>query len=284
MNYNLFLLLMKMIKSLGMKKSNIQIIFVDIDWTIYSHKDGHIFDYESINALKRVQEKGIKVFLCTARPYHSVEQIGLLNLFSPDGMILCNGGLILYQGQIIHENRMDNELFEALAKQTISHNYNLEGIEPFHRFLITNNLDNVESVYQTFPEFLPNVEDYHNRHIISCLLFADEKNDDIIKKDFPQELLYYRFHPYGVDVLQVPHEKGDGVDIVLKYLSIPKENSMAFGDDVGDVSMFNSVNISVAMANGKDEAKNAATMITEEVWNSGVKNALIKLGLLEEDK
>ena len=40
--------------------------------------------------------------------------------------------------------------------------------------------------------------------------------------------------------------------------------------------MFNECVIGVAMGNGKDEVKNAATYVTKEVWNSGVKEALIK--------
>ena len=34
-------------------KNKIKIIFVDIDWTIFSHKDGHVFDMASIDALKK---------------------------------------------------------------------------------------------------------------------------------------------------------------------------------------------------------------------------------------
>lgn len=260
--------------------TNIKIIFVDIDWTILSHKDGRYFDMESIEALKKCQSQGIKVFLCTSRPYHTVKQLGLFDLFTPDGMIVCNGGLIIYDNKIIHEKVMDSSTFEKLCEVVIKHNLNIEAVEPYHRFLLTKNDEDVGKVLSTYPELVPEVEDYHNRHIISVLLFASEEYDEILKKEIPQNLYYFRFHPYGVDVLDVPHEKGDGVKIVLDYLNIKKEDSLAFGDDIADISMFENVGISVALANGRQEAKEKATFVSDEVWNSGVKKALKKLDVI----
>ena len=83
-------------------KANIDIIFVDIDWTILDHSlSPKVFDLESIDALKKAQAQGVKVFLCSARPYHSVSQIGLYDIFTPDGSILCNGGLIIDKNKTI---------------------------------------------------------------------------------------------------------------------------------------------------------------------------------------
>lgn len=258
-------------------EKDFKIIFVDIDWTILSHKDGRFFDMDSIEALKETQNKGIKVFLCTSRPFHSVDQIGLFKLFTPDGMIVCNGGLIIYQGKIIHEKVMDNDVFEKICEVTTKYNLNLEATEPYHRFLLNNKYEDMLNVYDTYPEEIPPVEDYHNRHIISVLLFAKEEYDEILQKEYPDNILYFRFHPYGVDVLDVPHEKGDGVDNVLNYFNYSKENAIAFGDDYADISMFEKVGTSVAMGNGRDEVKAAASFVTDEVWNHGVKNALDKL-------
>ena len=90
----------------------IKILFLDIDWTILSHRTRPgIYDDESIETIKEIQNSGVKVFICTARAYHSVKHINLFDKFIPDGLILCNGGLIIYNGGIIYENRLDNELF-----------------------------------------------------------------------------------------------------------------------------------------------------------------------------
>ena len=257
-----------------------QIIFVDIDWTIYNHKNGHEFDVESIEALKRCQEKGIKVFLCTARAYHSISQIKLLDIFVPDGMILCNGGIVLSGNDVIYEEKMDEELFEKLCEIVLTHKLTLEGIEPFSRFLIAPPNEAVRNVFDIYWEEMPLVEDYHHRHIISTLLFAGEEYDEILKKEIPSALSYFRFHPFGVDVVQTAHEKGDAIKYTLEYFGIKKDRSIAFGDDLGDLSMFDNVGISIAMANGKEVAKNHAMIVTDEVWNHGVKKGLELLKII----
>ena len=71
---------------------DIKIIFSDIDWTILDHVT-HSFDIASINALKAAQKRGILVYLATARPYLSMEQTGLLDLITPDGVICTNGSV-----------------------------------------------------------------------------------------------------------------------------------------------------------------------------------------------
>ena len=46
---------------------NVKAVFLDIDGTWYDHKTNQIFK-ENIEAVKKLQEKGIKVALCSGRP------------------------------------------------------------------------------------------------------------------------------------------------------------------------------------------------------------------------
>ena len=62
-------------------KPDIKIIFVDIDWTIFDH-DIHDWDYESIDVIKKIQNSGILIFLCTARPYDSILRMGLFDVLN----------------------------------------------------------------------------------------------------------------------------------------------------------------------------------------------------------
>ena len=258
-----------------------RIIFVDIDWTIYNHQDGHNFDIESIEALKECQNKGIIVFICTARPYHSVKQTGLLDIFTPDGMILSNGGYIIYQNEIIYELRFDNDRYEKIVEVTLKHHLTMEVVEPFDRFLIAPKTIDVDRAFATYYEDMPEIRDYHNAHVVALMLFAEEKYDEVLQKEYPEGTLYYRFHENAVDVLDKPHDKGTSVKFVIEeYFKIKKENTYAFGDDLGDISMFNEVGTSIALGNAKEEVKDVATYITSEVWNQGVKKALKELKIL----
>ena len=76
-----------------------QIIFVDIDWTILNH---HIsdWDHESLNKLKELQSQGVLIYLNTARPYDSIVHTGLFDLFTPDGIVCTNGGVVFIKDKL----------------------------------------------------------------------------------------------------------------------------------------------------------------------------------------
>ena len=162
-----------------MKNNKQKIIFVDIDWTILDHShEQHVFDYESIEALKRAQKKGIKVFICTARPFHTVKLTGLLDLIEPDGLILSNGGLIVIDNKVIYEKRISNEIFEKICEVALKHDLTVEAMEPFKSFLIAPATIQVNNVFELYHDEIPPVEDYHNRNVISAILFATSGMDD----------------------------------------------------------------------------------------------------------
>ena len=259
-------------------RNDIQIIFVDIDWTIFDHSNSPSkFDIPSLKALKKAQKKGIKVFISTARPYHSVSQINFFDYFQPDGMILANGGLILYKDEVLYCSDIKVKDFEHIAKVALKHNINMEGIRKYDCFLIKEVDDRVLSLFATYPEDIPLVEDYHNQETLGICLYAPSEYDEIIQKELPKDFLYFRFHDYGVDIAPLPHDKGEAVKVVLDKLSISKDNAMAIGDDIVDISMFKQVKFGVAMANGKQETIDAATHVAKHVSKHGVKRILNKL-------
>lgn len=255
----------------------IKIIFVDIDWTLFDHSNrDHVFDYASIEKLKEVQARGVKIFICTARAYHTVKQIGILELLKPDGLILNNGGFILYNDEIIYESFIDQKKFEDFVEYVSTQGLVMEGVERFHPFLTGPITDLVKDVYYDFYEDTPPIESYRNRKVISCMLFSRVENDEEIAKHLPEGFHMSRFHEKGCDIYEEERIKGFATRFVIDYLHLDKDSAMAIGDDYGDISMFDEVTHSVAMANGKPEVKNAAKYVTDEVWNHGVKNILEK--------
>lgn len=256
----------------------IKIIFVDIDWTILNHKyrPGR-FDYKSIKYLKKLQNKGIKVFICTARPYHSVKQIHFFNLFKPDGMILANGALIINEGKIIYQSEMPVKDFEMICDLAKKHKVNLEGIRPYDCFLISEADEAVHKLFATYPELIPPTEDYHNQKVIGGCLFASKEFDAVFAPFFPANTHYFRYHDYGVDIGSEPHIKGVAIKYTLAKLGYKKEEAVAIGDDYADISMFQEVSNGVAMGNALEDVKKEAQYITKPVWKHGVKYILKRL-------
>ena len=213
----------------------------------------------------------MKVFINTARPYHSVEQIKLLDYFVPDGMILCNGGLILYEDKVLYSSDIEVEVFERLSELALSNGLSLQGIRLHDSFMIAEENDAVRSLFTTFPEDMPPVEDYHNQKTVGICLFAPKEYDELFLNDIPKNYIYFRYHDFGVDVAPGPHDKGEAIKVVLDKLNIAKDNAMAIGDDIVDISMFNNVRYGVAMGNGKQEVIDSATHVAKHIDDHGVK-------------
>lgn len=260
--------------------NDIKIIFVDIDWTILDHSSfPSVYDYESLDALKEAQKQGIKVFINTARPYHSVMQIKFFDYFQPDGMILSNGGLVIYNDEVLYASYIKIRDFESICDLAKQNNLCLEGIRLYDCFIIKEIDDAGKALFATYPEDVPPVEDYHNQKTIGICLFAPEKYDELFKNNLPDDFFYFRYHDFGVDIAPNPHDKGEAIDIVLDKLKISKENAMAIGDDIVDISMFNHVRYGVAMGNGKQEVIDNATHVAKHIQEHGVKEMLKDLVL-----
>ena len=176
--------------------NKIKIIFVDIDWTILNHSSfPSFYDYESIDALKDAQKQGIKVFINTARPYHSVQQIKLFDIFQPDGMILCNGGLVISGDEVLYASYIKKEDFESICDLAVKNGLNLEGIRLFDCFIIKEIDDAGKALFATYPENIPPVENYHGQETIGICLFAPEKYDELFQKNLPNDFFYFRYKP-----------------------------------------------------------------------------------------
>ena len=257
--------------------SDIKIIFVDIDWTLLNHSYKPArYDKKSIDALKKAQEKGVLIFICTARPYHSVEQINLFNHFTPDGMVVANGGEVFVKDKIIYKTEYPVKYFEKLCEKVLTLGLNLEGIREKDCFLISDNHEDLKELFSTYPEDIPPIDDYYNQHVIGVNFFAPESIDEEMKAYLKKESYYFRYHPHGVDLAYEPHIKGVGVNKALEYLNICKDNAMAIGDDLQDIEMFDAVKYKVAMKNGKEEVKQASNFVTKHINRHGVKHALKK--------
>ena len=257
----------------------IKIIFVDIDWTILSHKEGHIFDLASIKALNSAHSKGIKIIISSSRPYHSLEAIGAFELLNFDGFILSNGGYVSYDNETLYADIIEKEKVDELIKLVKPLGISLEGIGLKGHALLTKKSKLVDDYHQIYFEGTPKYQK-KNIDIISFLLFTGEENDEYIINNLPKGLKYFRFMPFGVDVVKNIHQKGDGVKLILNKLHIKKNEAMAFGDDDADVSMFGKVKYSIAMGNSKKEVKEKSYDVTDDVWNEGVRKSLTKYKII----
>ena len=129
--------------------------FFDLDWTLYDHKN-HGWDRESVEAIRQLKQRGTKVFICTARPYHSFLHLGAMNLgIVWDGYIASAGGYCFADGKYLYTTRMKRDdviRFLALAKER---GKTLELIELKERKLMFPLNEAAKEFYRSFCEVVP---------------------------------------------------------------------------------------------------------------------------------
>ena len=253
--------------------SKYQIIFVDIDWTILDHNK-HDWDYESLDVLKELQKQGVLVYLNTARPYDSIVHTGLFDILVPDGIICTNGGVTFVKDKLLYANTIPEDIVRDIERICNKHHLVLELSTNKERYFTAKSNVYVHRYFSVYAETIPEIKKYANKDVSAILLFAPEKYDEILMKEFPKEMNFLRFDTCGVDVGYFKNTKGEGVRRVLEHLHIDKSSSIGAGDDYGDISMFNEVGLSIALGNSKEDVKNAADIITDDIADHGLAVAL----------
>lgn len=253
--------------------NEIKIIFVDIDWTILDHNI-HDFDHVSLDALRLAQSKGLLVYLCTARPYESILQIKLLDIFKPDGIICTNGGVIFYNDELIDQHVIPNEITSKTLE--VCNKYGLEveyGTARDRYFSIPSN-KYVTKYFSTFNENPCPVKKYENDEVTSLLLMCPKRFDRRLKRKLPKELDYFRFDNYGVDIRYERNDKGKAIQFVLNYHELSKDNALSLGDDFQDIFMFKATKYSAYIGEDKEYVKKEAMYASKPIKEHGVKIAL----------
>lgn len=95
----------------------VKAIFFDIDGTLVSFKN-HQIPKSTFDALYKLKEKGIKLFIATGR---GKDGLDVLNDFPFDGYITLNGQYCYTNNQIIYSNTIKKEDLQALLDYLKDH-------------------------------------------------------------------------------------------------------------------------------------------------------------------
>jgi Cof subfamily protein (haloacid dehalogenase superfamily) len=261
-------------------QSPFKIVFFDIDWTLYDHKN-HCWPESALSSIKKLQAEGIKVVLCTARPFHSLDRFGVNDLgIAWDGYVSSAGGVAYADHQYLRKLLMKDADVASFIKAAHERHLTLEIVGPLDRILLFPQTYSSRKFYRAYHESIPSLGSYSGQEVVAFNFFAPKSRDKEMTSLFPQ-LIYSRYFDYAVDVMPAPHLKGEACDDILRHYGFKKEESLGFGDDLQDISIAEHVGSFVCMGNGKDEVKKVATYVTSEVWSDGVLQGLKHFGLVE---
>ena len=267
-------------KSLSIDGKDIKVLFFDIDGTLLSHSTGSI-PKSTIQAIKRAQEKGIKVVIATGRDLVELKKLPLFEI-EFDGYLTLNGN-ICYDA---NENIFDGN---AIIPEEIDILVNIfkAGKIPFvlqnaHKRYINFVNDLVVKVQNETHGTIPEIDEYKGEEIYQCNAFCDKK----VRRQLDDLLDHCEitaWNEYGIDIIAKTGGKDAGIIKYLEYAGYSRSQSMCFGDGENDQSMITFCGIGVAMGNGNEKLKQAADYITTHVDDNGIANALIHFGIVDKE-
>lgn len=251
----------------------IKAAFFDIDGTLVPHGSGKNITPSTLEALKLLKEKGVKLFIATGRPYHTASFV--IEQFDWDGVMAMNGQYILYQGEVIHRLTFDPESLKEVIKY----------------------LDEKEiacSFAQEKGSFMNRTSEKYNAHprphavfkpSSACLdeptfqvnAYVDECDDDAIIEHFPGAKTA-RWSDVFSDIIPANGGKDNGIKVVAEYLGIEVADTVAFGDGGNDISMLKGAGLGIAMGNANDKVKASADYVTDNDVDDGIFKACRHFG------
>ena len=257
----------------------IKAIFFDIDGTLVSFQT-HRIAPAVLDALHRLQDRGVRLFLATGRHRGS---IGLAaDVFPFDGLITVNGQYCLAGNRVLRSSPIDCatvvrevERLEASAAPCLFLNETetlyvnpgpLAGIFP-------------KQLNLPLPDPVP-LRQVLGQDIYQMTAFFTREEELAAGESFFPGLEVMRWHPDFVDVIAPGGGKDKGMDAMLAHFAIPLEETMAFGDGENDLPMLRHAHIGVAMGNAGDLVKGEADYVTDPVDEEGILTALEHFGLL----
>lgn len=255
-------------------------VFFDIDGTLVSFKT-HQVPESTLKAIRKLKEKGIKVFIATGR---SFLHIGNIKPIGFDAYVTLNGSLCINgKEEVIYKNPIPQSDITALRQYFID-KYEISCAFVSEKDLLINikseEMRSIETLLNV--ELTPTCDFSHipNMDIYQIVAFFKEELELEIMNKVMTHSVAARWNPLFADVVAKGNTKSHGIDEVLKYYNIPLANTICFGDGGNDIPMLQHTPISVAMGNASDEVKSHATHVTDSVDDDGIWNALVKLGVL----
>ena len=253
-----------------------EIVFIDIDGTLRNSKKE--LTETTIESIKKIKEKGIKVVLCTGRSCKYAKRVAAL-AGTCEYVVSSNGSEVtnMETGEVIYNGKIDNETIKEIFNYCKSNNVNML-------------LNTTEEDYQTIKEsdnrvYVEELEEI--KHDVNQIVITSMNYDrmlvipDMFREKYPnihlnstsEELTAGNRHPsqdYYHDYNKVGVSKAKGVVELLEYLNIPVEKAITIGDSFNDVSMCEVAGYCVAMGNAVDKLKNIADEVTTTNDEDGV--------------
>lgn len=262
----------------------IKAAFFDIDGTLLSFTT-HEAPTSTVDALHRMRDNGIKLFIATGRPPIQVGRAIESIPIEFDGIMAMNGQYCWDADGVFHEESIDPAdvaAMVALLEREPDLACNL--VERDYSYFSQIN-DTARHLWASLGKSVPDVpvDDPATRTrehaVYQMSLYIPESAEPRYMPLFPH-CKAVRWHPVFNDIIPADGGKPAGMRHFLERYGLSRDECVAFGDGGNDADMLAHAGVGVAMGNGTPSAKASADLVTDDVDHDGIANACRRLGLI----
>ena len=235
-----------------------KLLVLDVDGTLLN--DAKEISKRTLAALLKVQQMGVRIVLASGRPTYGLMPLAKsLELGNYGGYILSYNGCQIINaqnGEILFERRINPEMLPYLEKKARKNNF---ALFTYHDdTIITDTPEN---------EHIQNEARLNNLKVIKeeefsvaidfapckCMLVSDDEEALVSleghwKRRLNGALDVFRSEPYFLEVVPCAIDKANTLGALLEELDVKREEVIAIGDGVCDVTMIQLAGLGVALA------------------------------------
>lgn len=238
---------------------NRKAVFMDIDGTLMEH--GRV-SQRVIDAIQRARAQGHLFFVCTGRSLGNMPR-QLREADYLDGYVMGCGMHCVLGDEIVYHESVSRELVMAVAQYSFN-----QGCECWYEG--ENRLLATHSTFERIERF-DNIEQF------AGVLESEPVTKMTIQGPYREEYgtsfsKWFDIYDMGTysDVVKKGVTKATGMQHMLDYLGISRENCIGVGDSVNDLPMIEFSGLGVAMGNASEAVKAKADVVTDTCENDGV--------------
>lgn len=245
-------------------------VFLDIDGTLLRKSTAAL--QKNIDVIQKVRSLGHKVLINTGRSTaYMPEEIDTEKYF--DGVVSGAGARIILDKKEIFCKPMPEEAIRRFC-ETCFDTEDISILEGMEEMYLVGSPEAFVYDWQciTRDNIELNISKGMKIEKFTILGTAPKELQDVLGKDY-----IVLQHPTYAEIIQKDYTKAGAIKIVLDYLGLPVEQSIAVGDSLNDYDMISVAGIGVAMGNAISEIKDIASLTTSSVDEAGVAAALEKI-------
>lgn len=266
----------------------VRLVAIDLDGTLLT--DRKQVSRRTIQALRGLPERGVKVVIASARPPRSVRPIYQA--------LKLDSWQINYNGALIWDEPASRPIFHRPMAPAIVREIIESARDMFEETLVTCEIldrwytDHHDQHFTTEtgklfkPDVIAPLDSFCNQPITKLLLLGEprimNRLEPLIAEGFHDHISLVRTDDHMLQIMDRRVSKAVALRKVAKHYGVPMSQVMAMGDAPNDVGMLQSSGVAVAMDNAHKVVKRVAHWIAPSNNDHGVHAALIRYGLCEK--